>query len=200
MPWCRIRSDRIAKAGKPQSIGGTPKHGPMPWKPPVPLDPIENDQVNLVVSMGVIERRLDAPRISARLPSSRPLSEGRCANPSDVEALNEGRGANPGDTIVTVRTKRVSAPAQQRPGCESRRHHLVRLLRCDVHVRSTKAGVRIPATRGTRYRAGTPTRPLNEGRGAIPATQSMDSTVKSTTNVAQRTPGCESRRHPRRPR
>ena len=110
-------------------------------------------------------------------------------------ALNEGRGANPGDT-----------PA---PACQ----HLL------TARRSTKAGVRIPATHPETRAPGVPRRSLNEGRGANPGDTPRCTRRRSPTcslnegrganpgdtfwmsrtaaefSDAQRRPGCESRRH-----
>ena len=115
----------------------------------------------------------------------------------DPPTLNEGRGANPGDTRcsreafpVGKRAQRrpgceprrhapvgaVAAPprpAQRRPGCEPRRHPGPAGCRCPGACRSTKAGVRTPAT------------------------LSMRSMARCIFWTAQRRPGCEPRRHHR---
>ena len=109
-----------------------------------------------------------APRSTkagVRIPATRHGPE-RCAVP--VPPLNEGRGSNPGDTVGSSRIAAATVRAQRRPGFESRRHRVQFRFRDDHVVRSTKAGVRIPAT----PRRDTPcpalSRPLNEGRGSNP--------------------------------
>ena len=122
-----------------------------------------------------------------------------------TDALNEGRGSNPGDTSSAPDMSAATPGAQRRPGFEPRRHLVLDPGRVEF-ARSTKAGVRTPATpRGSRIvkllvrfnrstKAGvrtpaTPrrtaaTRPatpaLNEGRGSNPG----DTARSSATSAA----------------
>ena len=141
----------------------------------------------------------------ARRPT---LNEGRGANPGDTrppsgsllgrKALNEGRGANPGDTHAATAPTPRPAAAQRRPGREPRRHAAGCPTAGRRPARSTKAGARTPATRvrPRRRRAGWSA--LNEGRGANPGDTPPDDGGGGMP-PAQRRPGREPRRHPRRP-
>ena len=121
-----------------------------------------------------------------------PLNEGRGSNPGDTcldggprqtsGALNEGRGRTGDATYYS---------AQRRPGFEPRRHTRRpalpgRALRCSEgrtpatpavrgRRRSTKAGVRTPATHRSPIRISSRSRQraLNEGRGSNPGDTSL---------------------------
>ena len=61
-------------------------------------------------------------------------------------SLNEGRGSNPGDTAHAFKWRIAESYAQRRPGFEPRRHLQADRGGAARHPRSTKAGVRTPAT------------------------------------------------------
>ena len=111
-----------------------------------------------------------------------PLNEGRSTNSGDTIAattpiidattLNEGRSTNSGDTPV------------QFVGCE----HLVR--------RSTKAGAQTPATRHNQRSAVSVHERSTKAGAQTPATPEADSSVASSSQIAQRRPEHKLRRHP----
>ena len=94
----------------------------------------------------------------------------------------------------------TSVSAQRRPGREPRRHDRGRRLDLRRAVRSTKAGARTPATRRLPRRWCRCAAALNEGRGANPGDTCSPSSADASRCIAQRRPGREPRRHPRRAR
>ena len=186
--------------------------------------------------------RRRSTKAGARTPATRAASFPR--RPTRAP-LNEGRGANPGDTrraklvmdlqgcaqrrpgreprrhLIASRSTPASASgAQRRPGREPRRHlqEASGQMR-RVGDRSTKAGARTPATRGsaastasrrrraqrrpgreprrhaTRHARKRWTAALNEGRGANPGDTSTSWIGPCSSGCAQRRPGREPRRH-----
>ena len=131
-----------------------------------------------------------------------------------------GREPRRHTTLRTARQRFVCA--QRRPGREPRRHRPVSRSESHVHIRSTKAGARTPATPGPPSRRSRAPSPLNEGRGANPGDTraSVRATGRATSTLnegrganpgdtwpsrstvrpscrAQRRPGREPRRHVR---
>ena len=104
-------------------------------------------------------------KAGARTPAtlSAPSNKYRASQP-----LNEGRGANPGDTRDPQQEAAVAHPRSTKAGARTpatRRSH----AEPDAGFpRSTKAGARTPATPAASPATGTPSPPLNEGRGANP--------------------------------
>ena len=130
---------------------------------------------------------------------SNPGDTGRCPRPQPAcrTTLNEGRGSNPGDTSSTSPdSTRWPCVAQRRPGFEPRRHRRRAGVVVDaLHIRSTKAGVRTPAThRGEGHGAVSVVRSTKAGV-RTPATPARPAHRPKPLAHAQRRPGFEPRRH-----
>ena len=103
-------------------------------------------------------------------------------------------------SVTGVRLFCVCVSAQRRPGCEPRRRPAPGGVRArPTRNRSTKAGVRTPATRVNRYRRLGPVVARSTKAGVrTPATRVVERTRDTWDPIAQRRPGCEPRRR-RRP-
>ena len=135
-------------------------------------------------------------------------------------ALNEGRGSHPGDTFAVESSRFPPFAAQRRPGFAPRRHRGRGARGGGASRRSTKAGVRTPAThdvgdgeergdlpRSTKAGVRTPATPqsatslsprsktLNEGRGSHPGDTPVGHESVTEVEDAQRRPGFAPRRH-----
>ena len=116
--------------------------------------------------------------------------------------LNKGRGSNPGDTRRSALGQvgpLVDAVAQQRPGFEPRRHSSTDTVTWAVQsaYRSTKAGVRTPATPavGPSNAEATLNSHAQQRPGFEPRRHLEAATQNATVEHAQQRPGFEPRRH-----
>ena len=135
------------------------------------------------------------------------LNEGRGSNPGDTprpwwrlarsrSSLNEGRGSNPGDTLALIVGETLTLLAQRRPGFESRRHEESMPQARTLYERSTKAGVRIPATPRLLLSTWMARRSAQRRPGFESRRHPINRPSSSRRTPAQRRPGFESRRHP----
>ena len=171
-----------------------------------------------------VPRSRTSSRIAQRRPGCEPRRHLELTElPQDLRLAQRRPGCEPRrHTGVALQVRGDPKDAQQRPGCEPRRHHgdvperrrpEPRSTKAGVRTpatlrrkvgrglapvgRSTKAGVRTPATPGPSSASSSGRRPLNEGRGANPGDTLPARYESDHPHVAQRRPGCEPRRHDR---